>query len=120
MSATLEQGADGVWRIAGALDFETVPGLFADTDRLLATGPVELDLTAVERTNSAGVALLLEWRRQAHQRGVELYLRGLPDAVLQLARLSDVEGLVSGAGAAPRENPSPGVAPGGHYVSPKR
>lgn len=110
MSATLEQGADGVWRIAGALDFDTVSALHKQTDALLASGPVQLDLTGVERANSAGVALVLEWRRQAHQRGVELYLHGLPEAVLQLARLSDVEGLVSGAEVAPERDATVGVA----------
>jgi phospholipid transport system transporter-binding protein len=110
VSTTLEQGDDGVWRIPGVLDFDSVPALYRQTDALLASGPVELDLAGVERANSAGVALLLEWRRQAHHRGIELYLRDLPAAVLQLARLSDVEGLVSGSGPTPREDPSVGVA----------
>lgn len=110
MNATLDQGSDGVWRIAGTLDFDSVPALYRHTDALLAAGPVELDLAGVERANSAGVALLLEWRRQAHRRGVELHLRELPAAVLQLARLSGVEGLVSGAGAAPESDATVGVA----------
>lgn len=110
MSATLEQGPDGVWRIVGSLDFESVPALYRHTDTLLAAGPVEIDLAGVERANSAGVALLLEWRRQAHRRGVELHLRELPAAVLQLARLSDVENLVSGTDAAPAQDATVGVA----------
>lgn len=110
MSATLQQGGDGVWRIAGALDFESVPALYTHTDALLAAGPIELDLAGVERANSAGVALLLEWRRQAHRRGVELHLRELPTQVLQIARLSDAEALVSGACAAPSPDATVGVA----------
>lgn len=96
MSAELEAGRDGAWRLTGALDFESVPALFQRTDALLANGPVELDLSGVEQANSAGVALLLEWRRQAHRRGIELRLSGLPEPVRRVARLSDVEPLLSG------------------------
>ncbi|MEX0606977.1 MAG: STAS domain-containing protein [Halofilum sp. (in: g-proteobacteria)] len=103
MRAWLEAGSDGVWRLAGTLDFDSVPPLFAQTDELLAAGPVGLDLAGVEQANSAGVALLLEWRRVAQRRGVDLTLRGLPESVRRLAGLADVERLLTGEREPPNE-----------------
>jgi len=91
VSATLAANGDGAWRIEGVLDFDSVPRLFARTRDLLGSRSVTLDLSGVERANSAGVALLLEWRREARARGVSMSLSGLPETVLGVARLSGVE-----------------------------
>ena len=96
MSAALEAAGDG-FRIVGALDFDSVPTLYRATDELLARSPVRLELGAVERAGSAGVALLLEWRRQAHRRDVELTLDQVPESLLRVARLSGVEDLLTGS-----------------------
>jgi len=98
LSATLTAG-DGGWRIAGTLDFDSVPSLFARTDELLAGEAVAVDLSGVESANSAGVALLLEWQRLAHERGIRLQLDGIPEAVRRVARLSQVEPLLERADA---------------------
>lgn len=101
MSATLSANGDGTWRIEGVLDFASAAKLFAHTRELLAAdGTVTLDLSGVERANSAGVALLLEWRREAQRRGVALELAGLPEAVLRVARLSGVEDVLQRGTAA--------------------
>lgn len=101
MSATLSENGDGTWRIEGVLDFASTAALYARTRELLAgDGTVTLDLSGVERANSAGVALLLEWRREAQRRGVTLELAGLPEAVLRVARLSGVEDVLERGTAA--------------------
>lgn len=93
MSGALQPTDDG-FRIVGALDFESVPVLYRSTRELLSRSPVRLELDGIERANSAGVALLLEWRREARRRGVELTLGHVPEAVLRVARLSGVEDLL--------------------------
>lgn len=96
MSATLDANGDGSWRIEGVLDFTSVATLFARTGEVLAgADAVTIDLSGVERANSAGVALLLEWRREAQRRGIALELDGLPEAVLRVARLSGVEDVLA-------------------------
>lgn len=98
MSASLDIDDDGTRRLAGVLDFESVPVLYRRTREVLARGEaVTLDLSAVESANSAGVALLLEWRRLAHRDGGRLALSGLPEPVLRVARLSGVEALLTDA-----------------------
>lgn len=98
MSAELRSADDGTWRLSGVLDFDSVATLYRRTGEVLGGDEaVALDLAGVEAANSAGVALLLEWRRQAHRRGVRLALSGLPEPVLRVARLSGVEALLTGA-----------------------
>lgn len=96
MSAILSTDEDGSWRIEGVLDFASVATLFGRTGEILGGGDtVRIDLSGVERANSAGVGLLLEWRREAQRRGIALELDGLPEAVLQVARLSGVEDVLA-------------------------
>jgi phospholipid transport system transporter-binding protein len=81
--------------LRGELDFSTVCDLLPQG--LAAFGSnrsVVLDLGGVTRSNSAGLALLLEWLQQVHGRGVELRFSNIPDALGDIARMSNVEGLL--------------------------
>lgn len=97
ISAEIERTKEG-FRLVGDLDFVSVPGLYRRTEELLAHPRVRLDLDAVDHANSAGVALLLEWRREAQRLDVDLEFIHIPDAVMRVARLSGVEALLLGAG----------------------
>ncbi|MBK1726551.1 STAS domain-containing protein, partial [Halorhodospira neutriphila] len=60
--ARLERGEDGRLRLRGPLDFGTAAALWPEGLAAVAReGVTEIDLSAVERTDSAGVALLLDW-----------------------------------------------------------
>lgn len=96
MSATarIEPAGDG-HRVSGELVFATVPGLWHESAGLLAgAGPLELDLSGVSRADSAGLALLVAWTREAHRRGRALRLTGMPEQMRGLARLSGLDGLL--------------------------
>jgi phospholipid transport system transporter-binding protein len=59
---TLERRDDGSYAVRGELTFATVPGFLTGNGRLLAGGAaVTVDLAGVDRADSAGVALLVEW-----------------------------------------------------------
>ena len=101
MSVQLAVGEGGACRLAGELDFAAAGELHARTGELLGSAAeVTLDLADVSAVSSAGLALLLEWQRQAHRRGVRLRITGLPEQARRLARLSEVEGLVEAGAAA--------------------
>lgn len=70
--------------LEGDLSFAHVPALLARADALAAGDA--LDLSRVERADSAGLALLLEIARRARARGIELRLRGANPQVFGLAR----------------------------------
>jgi phospholipid transport system transporter-binding protein len=60
----------------------------------IARGEFAFDLSAVAEVDTAAVALLLEWRRQAAARGGRLQLAGVPADIVSLAKLYGVDGLL--------------------------
>ena len=56
---------------------------------------LEVSLQAVERADSGALALLIDWLAWASAAGKSLNYTALPGQLLALARLSDVENLVS-------------------------
>lgn len=80
----------GVFAIIGNLEFATMNQLLGQEKVIFKDGKaVELDLAGVERANSAGLALLLEWQGIAQQQGREFRIRNAPDALLAIARISN-------------------------------
>lgn len=89
MAEITAQG-NGIFTVAGEMDFTTVNKLLAQSKILFATTePITLDLAAVKRANSAGLALLLEWQHQAYIMQRPLHIRNAPSAVIDIARLSN-------------------------------
>jgi len=95
--ASLQPGDDGELRISGELSFDTVPALWREANAVFtdARGDVCFDLEAVDRTDSAGLALLIEWVRAAGERGVGIRFRNIPAQLMEIARVSGVEDLLS-------------------------
>ncbi|KAB7623831.1 lipid asymmetry maintenance protein MlaB [Alkalilimnicola sp. S0819] len=94
-AARLAWGEGGSCALSGELSVESVPGLWARGDELWRRGPeLVLDLSGVRRSDSAGLALLAEWTRQARQHGLSLHYRGMPEQMRALARVSGLERLL--------------------------
>jgi phospholipid transport system transporter-binding protein len=81
---------DGVLAVRGALTFDTVPGLWGQSIEWLATtkGSATVDLSEVRRTDSAGLALLVEWLRRAAGRGQAVKFVNIPEQVRSLIRVN--------------------------------
>lgn len=69
--------------LEGELSFARVPALLPQADALAASSP--LSLASVTRTDSAGLAFLLELSRRARSRGIELSFSKAPAQVRELA-----------------------------------
>ncbi len=88
----------GVYRLEAPLTFATVaqlrgPGLA----RISAAQPeVSFDLAVVPASDSAGLALLIDWLAEARVRQRTLRYGQAPQALRALAQLSEVESLISG------------------------
>ena len=83
------------YELLGPLDFETVSGLRLQGFGLLDGQPqLVLDLAGVERSDSAGIALLLEWVREAQRRGTEIRFRNMPPQMSAIARTSGLDKLL--------------------------
>jgi phospholipid transport system transporter-binding protein len=94
MPATLQSAGDRQLLLAGTIDFDSVPGLHRELVPYLKRGTsLSIDLKQVERFNSAGLALLLQWLEDARARDVDLTFLNLPAAHGELASLYNLSGL---------------------------
>ncbi len=97
MSADIEID-DGHIRLVGELSFETVPGILAQTPRLFSASgegkAIEIDLQDVSRSDSAGLALLIEWHRLACRLQRPIRFHNVPGQILAFARVSHLEDLL--------------------------
>lgn len=95
MSATV---SGEVLRLTGALSFETLPAVLAESaqyaERTDLPDRLTIDFSEITAVDSSAVALLLEWRRQAQARGKTLEFANLPPALLALAGLYGVADLI--------------------------
>ncbi len=83
--------ADGSWQVCGELDFASVPGLLKRSNVVFELDddePLHIDLSGVPRADSAGLALLVCWVRQARQRNMRVEFRNVPDQMLKIAGVS--------------------------------
>ncbi|RYJ62256.1 STAS domain-containing protein [Pseudomonas songnenensis] len=88
--ARIEPGVEGELRLAGVLDYRTGPAL-REAGRALISGsrvPLTLDCSAVERSSSVGLSLLLAFMRDAKAAGVGLRVAALPADMLKIAKVS--------------------------------
>ncbi len=92
-----------VLKLEGALSFETLPAVLAQSAEYAARPDLPerltIDFAGIDGVDSSAVALLLEWRRQALKRGKTLEFVNLPANLLALAELYGVSDLIQ-AGAA--------------------
>jgi phospholipid transport system transporter-binding protein len=87
-----------VLKLTGALSFESLPAVLAESAAFAARTDLPerltIDFSGISSVDSSAVALLLEWRRQALARAKRLEFVNLPPNLLALARLYGVEELI--------------------------
>lgn len=88
LSATRDPGR---YTLSGTLDFASVAELLAGDPPWADTGDIHLDLGAISQSNSAGLALLLEWLKKARQKGRQIKYHNVPRQVRVIARAYGVE-----------------------------
>ncbi|MBK7540340.1 MAG: STAS domain-containing protein [Candidatus Competibacteraceae bacterium] len=96
-TATAECVGDTL-RVRGELDFDSVAELWERAETpLLDESISRVDLGGVRRSNSAGVALLVEWLREAQQRQQVLLFTNVPAQMRAIIEVVDLETLLPGA-----------------------
>lgn len=90
--------AGEVLALTGALSFETLPAVLAESAEFAARPDLPekltIDFSGITAVDSSAVALLLEWRRQAVSRGKTLEFVNLPANLAALASLYGVAELI--------------------------
>ena len=94
--AWLNSDSPAQWQLRGNLDFETVPALLTQVQRELsrAASQLEVDLDGIHHSDSAGMALLMEWTRLARGHDVEVHFLRAPQQLRELARLTSLSDLL--------------------------
>jgi phospholipid transport system transporter-binding protein len=90
--------AGEVLALKGALSYETIPAVLAESveyaSRSDLPDKLTIDFAEITGVDSSAVALLLEWRRQAQRRGKTLIFANLPANLMALAELYGVAELI--------------------------
>ena len=81
------------WRLVGELTFATVDRLLTEfTQSIAQTPPKILVLCDVTRTDSAGLALLIEWLKQTKDAPITFH--NIPTQMLSIATISGVQDML--------------------------
>jgi phospholipid transport system transporter-binding protein len=87
---SIEQGAQGELRLAGVLDYRTGPALREQGRALIrasSADPLHVDCSAVQRSSSVGLSLLLAFTRDAMAMGRTIRITGLSADMQELAQV---------------------------------
>jgi phospholipid transport system transporter-binding protein len=86
--------AGGRWAPSGPLTMDSVANMLAASVEAPLPVAGVVDLERIEVVDSAGVALLLAWKRRANSEGKPLVFAHLPPSLGSLAQLYGVEDLL--------------------------
>ena len=95
--AQLESLGDGRFRVSGVLDATTAREVLEQSESQFDQfKDLDIDLGGVGESDSAGLALLIEWLRLARQWNKAIHFANVPAQIEALARISEVEDLIGG------------------------
>ena len=96
MSEAAIQSEGGRIKVSGEMTFASVTALLDRSREAFAQAGemIEVDLANVERVDSAGLALLIEWMRTASAEGKTIRFFGLPEQMQAIAAASDLDSIL--------------------------
>lgn len=81
----------GCYALEGELTLSTAQSALDKTSRLFKKNKaLEFDLSGIDKGDSVGVGLLLEWRRQAHSAGITIRYTHFPEQLKAMAKVGGV------------------------------
>lgn len=100
----------GLFHLKGDVGFANARRLWKQGHTQLAGHKeLEIDLSEVKRTDSAGVALLVAWAREAREHGNVVCFANIPEQIRAIADACGVKAILpfaEGQGNAPEDNQS--------------
>ena len=91
-------GDAGVLQLSGVLDYRTGPALRKQGQALIKSSKAAalvIDCSAVEKSSSVGLSLLLCFMRDAQAAGKALSIRGMPEDMREIAQVSELTELLA-------------------------
>lgn len=94
-AAKIERNEAGIIEVSGALEFGLVVGLLKSSQRFFTgEGDLLFNLSKVNKTDSAGLALLVEWLALAKKSKQALSFQDIPKQMLDIARVSGLDDIL--------------------------
>jgi len=91
----LEDKGEGRFALKGDMSFETANFILRASQPVFGRhASLQVDMSGVDKADSAGLALLLEWKAQAAARGASISYTEIPDSLTAIARTSEVSDLL--------------------------
>ena len=99
-SVEITESSGGRVQVRGALVFATArrarqEGLRVLTEADAGQGAIEIDCSGVTASDSAGLTVLLDWLSYGRRAGKKLTLSNLPAPIVAVAKISNVEDLLT-------------------------
>ncbi len=93
---SIHETEPGRYVVNGPLQFDTVSqARKLSVDLMVPETPLVLDLRGVTRADSAGLALLVEWLREARRRRIDVHFENIPAQLLAIARVSRLDSILA-------------------------
>jgi len=93
---SIQRVADGRLQASGVLGYVTAGRALPAGLALIPRGATcTIDLSRVTEADSAGLAVLVEWLATAKSRGTVIRYEGIPPQILAVARISELESLLT-------------------------
>jgi phospholipid transport system transporter-binding protein len=91
-----KQVGEGAFELIGEMSFDTAAKILTSSERDIAQcAQAQVNLSQVSKADSAGLALLLEWKAQAKQRKAVIRFVAVPDSLLAIANTTEVIHFIS-------------------------
>ena len=98
---TIQEQEPGRFIIDGDLTFSSIDKNTVKSFPFRKTAKqLTFDLKRVKTTDSAGLALIIEWIKYTQKNNIQLLLENIPEQLLSIARLSGVEQMIQPAKSA--------------------
>lgn len=86
---------DDVYSLRGKLNFETVMFIYQKGIRLFQGKTVTVDFAELTESNSAGLALIVEWVKWSHALNKEILFKSLPSHLHSIAKVSGITDFIA-------------------------
>ena len=96
--SAVRRNETGELLLSGVLDYRTGPGLREQGQALIKSSKAAalvIDCSAVEKSSSVGLSLLLCFMRDAQAAGKALSIRGMPEDMREIAQVSELTELLA-------------------------
>ena len=91
----LKDLGEGKFALSGDMSFDTAGSILRESEQLFEQHTLlTVDLDGVTHTDSAGLALLLEWITWANHTVREIRFDNMPEKILAIARTTEVDSLL--------------------------